>query len=126
MVRALLQRWTLTLAVVFCSRLAGIKISHSYTPVPTTNSVVPRQNANRPKNQSLRSPGFANSLIQLHVMFQLILPCFGSLFRLFRKRASLLIENLVLRQQLAVLKRRHPRPSLPVVDKFFWVVTHRF
>jgi putative transposase len=35
------------------------------------------------------------------------------------------LENLVLRQQLAVLKRRHPRPSLGLFDKLFWVVTRR-
>jgi putative transposase len=35
-------------------------------------------------------------------------------------------ENLVLRQQLAVLKRRHPRPSLGLFDKLFWVVVRRF
>ncbi len=34
---------------------------------------------------------------------------------------SLAIENLVLRQQLAVLKHRHPRPRLTDTDRFFWV-----
>jgi hypothetical protein len=38
--------------------------------------------------------------------------CFGMLVRLFRRRQSLLLENLALRQQLVMLKRRHPRPSL--------------
>ena len=33
-------------------------------------------------------------------------------FRRFRARRTLLLENLVLRQQLAVLKRKHPRPKL--------------
>jgi hypothetical protein len=32
------------------------------------------------------------------------------------------LENLVLRQQLAVLKRRHRRPSLGTFDRLFWVV----
>jgi putative transposase len=36
------------------------------------------------------------------------------------------MENLVLRQQLAVLKRRHPRPMLNVFDKLFWVSVCRF
>jgi hypothetical protein len=30
-------------------------------------------------------------------------------------------ENLVLRQQLAVLKQRHPRPRLTDADRLFWV-----
>ena len=40
---------------------------------------------------------------------------------LFRKRRELLLENLVLRQQPMVLKRRRPRPALNLFDKFFWV-----
>jgi hypothetical protein len=47
--------------------------------------------------------------------------CLGPLVRLLRARRSLLLENLALRQQLAVLKRRHPRPRLDLVDKLFWV-----
>ena len=50
---------------------------------------------------------------------------FGSIPRAFRSRSSLLLENLVLRQQLAVLKRKHPRPQIAVVDKLFWVLTRR-
>ena len=58
-------------------------------------------------------------------MFSFVKLCFGTLVRLFRGRRSLLLENLALRQQLAVLKRRHPRPSLGIFDKLFWVVTRR-
>src|SRR5438552_7943265 len=50
---------------------------------------------------------------------------FGPLVRLLRSRQSLLLENLALRQQLVVLKRRHPRPSLGVFDRLFWVVARR-
>src|SRR5215472_15239486 len=48
-----------------------------------------------------------------------------SIVRCFRTRRSLLLENLVLRQQLAILKRRHPRPRLGRLDKLFWVLIHR-
>src|ERR1039458_10438626 len=51
---------------------------------------------------------------------------FGTLFRLFRRGGTLVLENFVLRQQLTVLKRRHPRPMLNVFDKLFWIVLHRF
>ena len=50
----------------------------------------------------------------------------GTLVRLLRVRRSLLLENLALRQQLAVLKRRHPRPRLDLLDKLFWVSIRRF
>src|SRR6267143_5646933 len=59
-------------------------------------------------------------------MFRFIGLCLGTLVRLLRARRSLLLENLALRQQLAVLKRRHPRPRLDLLDKLFWVATRRF
>src|SRR5258705_4069425 len=55
-------------------------------------------------------------------MFCFVGLCFGMLVRLFRERRSLLLENLALRQQLVALKRRHPRPSLGLFDKLFWVI----
>ncbi|MGA2987361.1 MAG: integrase core domain-containing protein [Terriglobia bacterium] len=59
-------------------------------------------------------------------MFQFIVLCLGTLFRLLRARRSLLIENLALRQQLTVLKRRHPKPRIGPLDKLFWVAVRRF
>ena len=44
------------------------------------------------------------------------------LFRaLFRDRSRLALENLALRQQLAVLHRKAPRPSLRRADRVLWV-----
>jgi putative transposase len=48
----------------------------------------------------------------------------GALISAFRSRASLVAENLVLRQQLAVLKVGR-RPRLTPVDRAFWVVVSR-
>jgi hypothetical protein len=59
-------------------------------------------------------------------MFRLIRVIFASSLRLFRACRSLLLEDLVLRQQLAVLKRKRPRPHLALFDKFFWVLVPRF
>src|SRR5258706_5786283 len=59
-------------------------------------------------------------------MFRFIGLCFGTLVRLLRARRGLLLENLALRQQLAVLKRQHPRPRLDLLDKLFWVAIRRF
>ena len=50
----------------------------------------------------------------------------GAILRLFRSRRGLLLENLALRQQLAALKRRHPRPRLAAFDKLFWVLAPKF
>lgn len=56
-------------------------------------------------------------------MFRLWL---GLLVRFFRSRHNLLIENLALRQQLVVLKRKHPRPKLLADDRIFWCFLRRF
>jgi hypothetical protein len=43
-----------------------------------------------------------------------------------RPQRDLALENLGLRQQLAVLRHRHPRPRLTDADRLFWVVLSRF
>jgi putative transposase len=59
-------------------------------------------------------------------MFQTIRLLLAAILRCFRARRILLLENLVLRQQVAVLKRKHPRPCLGVLDKLFWVLARTF
>jgi hypothetical protein len=59
---------------------------------------------------------FAKSLADFEItylaMLRFIALCLRTLVRLLRARRSLLLENLALGQQLAVRKRRHPRPGL--------------
>ena len=45
--------------------------------------------------------------------------------RALRSRCDLLLENLSLRQQLAVMARRHPQPRFSTSDRFFWVTLRR-
>jgi len=40
-------------------------------------------------------------------------------------RATLQLENIALRQQVAVLKRERPRPQLRPLDRVFWVFLYR-
>ena len=49
----------------------------------------------------------------------------ASIVRGFRSRRNLLLENLAPRQQLAVLKRKSPRPRPTLFDKLFWVLARR-
>jgi putative transposase len=53
----------------------------------------------------------------------------GILLRTFRSavrtRRELALENLALRQQLAVWKARQPRPRLMEMDRIFWIVLSR-
>src|SRR5207302_2662501 len=59
-------------------------------------------------------------------MFRYVGLCLGLLTRCLQSHRRLLLENLALRQQLAVLKRKHPRPRIGAVDKIFWVFARRF
>jgi hypothetical protein len=51
------------------------------------------------------------------VVFAIVSALFGALIAALRPRASLVVEVLVLRQQLAVLKRARPRPHLRPLDR---------
>src|SRR5207244_11366878 len=42
-----------------------------------------------------------------------------------RTQGELALENLALRQQVAVWKVRQPRPQLTLTDRLFWVVVSR-
>ena len=43
----------------------------------------------------------------------------------FRPRVHLVLENLALRQQLTVFKRKHPRPRISSGDRLFWMLLRR-
>jgi putative transposase len=49
----------------------------------------------------------------------------GTLRSAVRTRRELALENLALRQQLAVWKARQPRPRLTEMDRIFWIVLAR-
>lgn len=58
-------------------------------------------------------------------MLDLLRLLFGALFRLFRSRTFLWLENLALRQQLTVLQAKRRRPRLSIVDKLFWIMARK-
>jgi putative transposase len=58
-------------------------------------------------------------------MQRLLKLIFGVFVRSFRARRDLLLENLALRQQLAVLARRHPQPRFSNGDRFLWIALRR-
>jgi len=55
-------------------------------------------------------------------MFRILVAVAHALRSLLRSRVGLSIENAALRQQLAVLKKRRPRPRLRGCDRLFWVL----
>ena len=61
----------------------------------------------------------------LAAMWAIVTALLGALGSAFKPRASLVAENLALRQQLATLRREVPRPHLRLVDRAFWVLLSR-
>jgi putative transposase len=59
-------------------------------------------------------------------MFRTLSLFFGQMGSSLRSRNHLLLENLALRQQLAVLKAKYPHPHVPVPDRVFWVLLRKF
>ena len=59
-------------------------------------------------------------------LFSRIKAVFQTIRSLFRSREDLALENLALRQQVAVLKRENPRPKTRWSDRAFWVGLRSF
>jgi len=78
----------------------------------------------------LRAGSIADFYRGLHcyyfVMPRMLRLFFGLLTRSVSSRRNLLLENLALRQQLAILSARHPQPRFATQDKLFWLLLHRF
>ena len=58
-------------------------------------------------------------------MLRLLKLIFGVFVGSFRARLDLLLENLALRQQLAVLARRRPQPRFSNGDRLLWISLRR-
>src|SRR5258708_9798886 len=51
----------------------------------------------------------------------LLIPLLGALRAAVRTHRNLVLENLALRQQLALLRRRSKRPRFGPLDRLFWI-----
>jgi putative transposase len=58
-------------------------------------------------------------------MLSLLRLLLGAVLRLFYSRKYLVLENLALRQQLALLKAKRKRPKLRALEKLFWVLAKK-
>ena len=58
-------------------------------------------------------------------MVQFLLALLVAVRALFRTRTDAALEALALRQQVAVLKRKRPRPPLNAGDRLFWTALRR-
>jgi hypothetical protein len=61
----------------------------------------------------------------LPVMITLLQLAIKTILSILKSRQALVLENLALRQQLAVLNRSAKRPPLRPSDRMFWVMLSR-
>ena len=59
-------------------------------------------------------------VLQRLIVLDLISAFLAAIRVFFRSRVDTSLEVLALRQQVAVLKRKRPRPALNGLDRFFW------
>jgi putative transposase len=64
-------------------------------------------------------------VLQRSSVFDLLIALLAAVCAFFRRRADTSLEILALRQQLAVLKRKRPRPAVNRLDRAFWILLRR-
>lgn len=63
--------------------------------------------------------GSRYAMLQGWVVLEFIFSILAAIRVLFRSRGNIALEVLALRQQVAVLKRKRPRPTLNSMDRLF-------
>src|ERR1700755_668164 len=59
-------------------------------------------------------------------MVDFVLAMLAGMGAFFRSQSDIALEILALRQQVAVLKRKRPRPILNRLDRLFWASLRRY
>jgi transposase InsO family protein len=65
------------------------------------------------------------AMLQEEFVFEFTLAILAAIRVFFRRRGDTALEVLALRQQVAVLKRKRPRPPLNSLDRIFWSTLRR-
>jgi hypothetical protein len=63
---------------------------------------------------------WAHKCDKVQCVFEFIVALLAAVRVFFRSRRDSALEILTLRQQVAVLKRKQPRPRLNPLDRLFW------
>jgi transposase InsO family protein len=79
------------------------------------------------RQQTNKYPAVGGKLLFCYnsLMLRSLKLLFVMLAQSVRPRRDLLLENMALRQQVAVLKQRHPQTRFAAPDKLFWMVLRR-
>jgi hypothetical protein len=87
---------------------------------------VVRENSARLWFQQHRSLRFTDDLRYQQTHDEIVRLTAGQCFEALSVAGLCFSKNLVLRQQLTIFRRKHPRRPLDVLDKVFWVLVRRF
>jgi hypothetical protein len=68
---------------------------------------------------------WSDGVLQRSFVLDLLLALITAVRVFFRSRTDTSLEILALRQQVSVLKRKHPRPTLNLFDRVFWMMLGR-
>ena len=63
--------------------------------------------------------------MKMYKLLEIVWLVLGFLGSWLRSQNNIALENLALRQQLAIFKRGHPRPRISCGDRGFWVLLRR-
>src|SRR5438132_11111691 len=88
-------------------------------PCPNCCSLVVGQNIGR-------HAGRGSPVKRACVAMSLVLALLGTLCAALKARTDLVLENLALRQQLALLSGRSKRPRVGLLDRVFWMWLSRW
>ena len=88
-------------------------------PSENTKRVLPKTPVGLNRNDNVT--GCYNGGFMLDLLLAVLAA--GRVF--FRGRTDTALEVLALRQQVAVLKRKHPRPALNRIDRLLWIWLRR-
>jgi transposase InsO family protein len=92
-------------------------------------SVVRRKNSVPSRTKAQFSAGdtqeSSSGTVRVPMLIEILKTVLGALRSLFRSRALLLAENLVLRQQVAVLRRSVPKPRIRARDRVLFALAAR-
>jgi hypothetical protein len=118
-----LHALSLLLLILCASTLAAAQS----TDATISGVVMSRQNSDLHLNQAdQRCIPFCSHSCKTGPMLTLLKLLSTFPTRFFRSRRDLLLENLALRQQLAVLRQRRPQTRFAASDRLFWVMLRRF
>jgi hypothetical protein len=68
---------------------------------------------------------WSDGVLQRSFVLDLLLALIAAVRVFFRSRTDTSLEVLALRQQVSVLKRKHPRPTVNRFDRLFWIMLPR-